>query len=180
MTPRRVLIAVPVLAVAAVIAAVAIWWFFIRETHELATSAPAIPTELRSATGTPASGALTFRIVPERSDASYFADEKLASLPLPDTAKGSTNAITGEFYLMQDGRLDPSQESKFIVDLRTLKSDQDRRDRRVQENALETSKFPTATFTPTKVTGWIPPCPQATSRLSSLQASSTCTGCKRR
>jgi polyisoprenoid-binding protein YceI len=40
------------------------------------------------------------------------------------------------------------------VNLKTLKSDKDMRDTRVQNMALETSKFPTATFTATKVTGF--------------------------
>jgi polyisoprenoid-binding protein YceI len=166
MTVRRMLIATPILFVAAVVAGVAIWWFFVRETHTLATNAPDIPADLRATPGsTPASGgtaastaasggALTFKIIPERSQASYFADEQLASLPIPDTAQGSTNSVSGDFRLTPDGNLDPSQPSKFTVDLTTLKSDKDMRDRRVQNNGLETSKFPTATFIATKVTGW--------------------------
>jgi len=151
MTVRRILIATPIVLVAALVAGIAVWWFFVRETHSLATNAPAITTELRATAGaTPAptaasGGALTFRIIPERSEAAYFADEQLASLPIPDTAKGSTNAVSGEFRLTPDGNLDPSLPAKFSVDLTTLKSDKDMRDRRVQEQGLETSRFPTAT-----------------------------------
>jgi hypothetical protein len=95
---------------AAIIVLIAIavggWWFFVREDAELATNAPEIPADLKTPTaavaaaGTPATGAtttageLTFTILSERSEAAYFADEKLASLPLPSTAKGSTKDIT--------------------------------------------------------------------------------------
>ena len=105
------------------------------------------------ASGTTGSGT-TFNILPDRSEAAYYADEKLASLSLPSTAKGSTKGVTGAFHLNGDGTaLDPSQPSTFTVDLTTLKSDKDMRDRRVQ-NTLETSKFPTSTFTASSVTGF--------------------------
>ena len=164
---RRILIAVPVLALVAIVAGVGAWWFFIREDNSLATSAPQIPADLvasptalaagstpGAATPGTSGGALTFTIIPDRSEASYFADEKLAALPLPSTAKGSTNAISGAFHLMPDGSLDPSQSSSFTVDLTQLKSDKDMRDRRVQTQGLETDRYPTATFVATKVSGW--------------------------
>ena len=166
MTLRRILIAAPILLVAAVVAAGAGWWFFVRETNSLATSAPAIPTDLvgsrtaaTQASGTPASAstpgdALTFAILQDRSVASYFVDEKLAELPLPSTAKGSTSDVTGQFRLTPSGELDPAQPATFTVDLTTLKSDRDMRDRRVQSQGLQTQTFPKATFTATKVSGW--------------------------
>ncbi len=148
------------------------WWFFIREDNELATSAPEIPSDLagREATQTPASaateqpaapgGGLTFRIIPERSEAAYFADEKLARLPLPSTAKGATRDISGEFHLTEDGfALDPAQESRFTVNLRTLQSDEGRRDSRVQSDGLQTDVYPTATFVVTSVSGVDPSVP---------------------
>jgi polyisoprenoid-binding protein YceI len=110
-----------------------------------------------------------FVIVSGCSEAAYFADEKLASLPLPSTAKGSTKDITGTFYLTEDGlALDPSQESKFTVDLTTLKSDRDMRDRRVQSDGLQTNQFPTATFTATSVTGYDPGIPEGTEQALTL------------
>jgi polyisoprenoid-binding protein YceI len=103
-----------------------------------------------------AAGGTTFTILPDRSEAAYFADEKLASLPVPSTAKGSTKGITGRFHLTADGTaLDASQPSSFTVDLTTLKSDQDRRDRRVQAT-LDTATYTTATFTVTSATGFDP------------------------
>jgi polyisoprenoid-binding protein YceI len=157
------LIAGALAMIVATAAAAAIWWFVIREDAQLATEAPAIPRELQStpgvATSTPGASndGLAFKIISSRSEAAYFADEKLARLPLPSTAKGTTQDIEGTFYLTPDGiSLDPSRPSKFTVKLTTLKSDEDMRDRRVQNQALETGTYPTATFTVSSVTGYDP------------------------
>lgn len=170
LTPPRILIG-GMLAITAVLAiGAAGWWFFIREDNSLATSAPAIPTDI-ARTATPASGGgastlssssggQTFTLLSERSEAAYFADEKLASLPLPSTAKGTTKGITGSFHLTEDGLgLDPSQPSTFTVNLKTLKSDKDMRDTRVQNQALETATYPTATFSASSVSGYDPSIP---------------------
>jgi polyisoprenoid-binding protein YceI len=170
----RILIGMLVLAVVAVGAAAAGWWFFNREDAELATNSRTIDDTLRTAIATSAAGstptaattaasgttpiassegALAFRIIPEQSTASYFADEKLASLPLPSKAQGTTKEIEGTFHLTENGfGLDPSQPSTFTVQLTSLKSDKDMRDRRVQ-STLETGRFPSATFTATSISG---------------------------
>lgn len=57
--------------------------------------------------------------------------------------------------------------SQFTVDLRNLASDKSVRDRRVQE-ALDTSRYPTATFTMTSVTGYDPSIPEATAQALQL------------
>ena len=161
------------IAVAVIIAAGAAgWYFFIREDAELATNAPAIPSDLKTpsaastqgagatpSTGT-SGGGTTSVIIPERSEAAYFADEKLASLPLPSTAKGSTKDISGQFVLTPDGTgFDASQPATFTVNLKTLKSDKDMRDSRVQNQGLQTSQYPTAIFTATSVSGYDPSIP---------------------
>jgi polyisoprenoid-binding protein YceI len=184
--PRLVIGAVAAIVVIAVVAGGG-WWFFIRDDAKLATSAPAIPSDLvktptAAATGASASaspagaaaqtaqaagvptidagssatgGSQTYTVLTDRSEAAYFADEKLASLPLPSTAKGTTK-ITGTFHLTSDGTaLDTSQPSSFSVDLTGLASDKSMRDRRVQ-STLETSTFRTATFTAESVTGFDP------------------------
>ncbi len=136
------------------------WWFFVREDNKLATSAPEIPAELKPgataiASGGPGSSAASriYRIVPAQSEAAYFAGEKLARVSLPSTAKGSTKSIQGEFHLTPAG-LDTTRESKFTVDLATIKSDESQRDRQVNQRGLETSKFPTATFIATRLDGY--------------------------
>jgi polyisoprenoid-binding protein YceI len=152
----RMLVGVAAAVVLLVVAAGAGWWFFIREDNELATESPEIPADL---VGNPTSSAgsgevLTFRIIPDRSEAAYYADEKLARLPLPSTAKGTTNDIEGDFHLTADGfDLHPENESSFTVDLTTLTSDEAMRDRRVHNDALQTAQFPTATFVATGVSG---------------------------
>ena len=172
----RSILGLAVLGVVAVIAAAGGWYLFIREDAELATNAPEVPSDLVNATATtdasgdptvtadptnPPSGdeAQTFVVLSDRSEAAYFVDEELASIGLPSTAKGSTTAITGTFYVGSDSiSLDTSQTSVFTVDLTTLTSDEDRRDNRVQQ-ALETGTFPTATFTVISVTGYDPAIP---------------------
>jgi polyisoprenoid-binding protein YceI len=161
MTLPRILIGTVAVILLAGVALTAGWWFFVREDNELATNAPEIPEELVDATNTASTPAangdeftVIFNIIPERSEAAYFAGEKLANLPLPSTAKGATNDIEGTFYVTSDGfELSGTQPSTFTVDLTTLESDEDRRDNRVQNDALQTSQFPTATFTATSVSG---------------------------
>lgn len=173
---RLALFGVP--AVVAILAVLfAIWWFTIRSDAKLATSAPQIPDNLTSAsvtataTGTssaassggtsPTSGGTAptpgqpYTIVANQSSASYFVGEKLASLSLPSTAKGTTG-IQGTFGLDDDSL---PAGTKFTVDLRGLKSDQDRRDQRVQA-ALQTSQYPDATFVSESVSGVPNPVPE--------------------
>ncbi len=172
------------LIVAAIALGAGVWWFFIRDTAHLATTAPAIPSDLASGTsvattggagsgpaaqtaqaaGVPTvapdagsgSGGQTYTVLSDRSEAAYFADETLASIGLPSTAKGSTTKISGTFHLTADGiALDSSQPSTFTVDLTGLTSDKSMRDRRVQ-STLETGTYPTATFTAESATGYDP------------------------
>jgi len=136
-------------------AAVGGWWVFIRDDAKLATNAPEIPSELVVPSASPAAadGTLSFAVIPEQSEAAYFAGEELARLSVPSTAKGSTNAIEGTFHLSAEGwELDPSRTSTFTVDVTKLTSDEDRRDSRVQD-ALQTSAYPRATFTVTSISG---------------------------
>jgi polyisoprenoid-binding protein YceI len=167
----RILAGAVALVVIAFAAAAAGWWFFIRDDASLATNSPAITDDLRtrvataSAGTTPArttataattaasGGALAFTIIPEQSEAGYFAGEKLASIGLPSTAHGTTKDVAGTFYLTPDGfGLDASQPSTFTVGVASLKSDEDRRDNRVRDT-LQVSQFPSATFTATGVSG---------------------------
>jgi len=153
---RRAVFLVILLAVAGGAA----WWFFVRSDATLKTDAPAIPASAAQATQPSASdpNSQKFVIVPQVSgisnvtQAAYFANEKLASLPLPSTAEGTTTSVQGEIHLTPTG-LDPTQPTKITIDLRTLKSDQSQRDGQVQR-ALQTSQYPTATFTATKLTGF--------------------------
>jgi polyisoprenoid-binding protein YceI len=170
---RRLLIAAPIVGLLVLAAAGAGWYFLIRSDASPLTNPLPIPSSLLNATPAPVIAAGTtgatatavsssgqaFKIVPDQSEADYYVGETLASLGVPSTANGKTKAISGTFYLTGDGAaLDTTQPSQFTVDLTTLKSDQSRRDARAQD-ALETSRFPTATFTAKSVTGYDPSTP---------------------
>lgn len=100
----------------------------------------------------PAAAALTFRLVPDQSEARYRVREQLATLQFPSDAVGRTQAISGTIAFAGDGSV-ISPASKFSVDLRTLRSDQERRDNFIRMNTLEVSRYPTAEFVPREVRG---------------------------
>jgi len=160
------------LGLAGVVAVAAGWYFLIRENAELASDPLEIfvvllnpttsPTTAASTTGltattAPTTGAtLAYQVKSDLSEAAYFVDEELASVGIPSTAKGATNEVSGTLYLTGDGTaLAADQTSSFAVKLRNLTSDKSMRDQRVQQ-ALETSRYPTATFTITSVSGYNP------------------------
>jgi len=84
-----------------------------------------------------------YAVVPDKSSTSYTANEKFANRQLPNDAVGTTSVVQGELVL-DGGALQPS---KVTVDLRTLKSDESRRDSRLATQGLETQKYPFAEFT---------------------------------
>lgn len=96
--------------------------------------------------------------VADGSTASYRVREQLAGISFPTDAVGSSTALTGTLFLKPDGSVDSSQ-SKLTIDLKSLKSDQDMRDGYVRGRTLETDKFPTADFVPTKLDGIPAPMP---------------------
>jgi polyisoprenoid-binding protein YceI len=109
------------------------------------------PTAAAAPSGT-AGSARTFTIVPEQTEASYQVQEKFLNRDLPNMALGKTNAVTGELQVSLDGK--PSGKvTKISVDLRTLTSDQSRRDSRIRTQWLESEKYPFAEFTSTDVQG---------------------------
>ncbi|MEO6396894.1 MAG: YceI family protein [Tepidiformaceae bacterium] len=165
------------IVVVLVLVAGAGWYFFIREDNEVQKEASAVTDAVRTAaaaspvatplattvattaaTAAPAGAASTsslsgkgYTIIEGQSLAWYLAPEKLASLPTSSVAKGTTNDVKGQFNLTADG-LDSSKPTAFTVGLKTLKSNESRRDDRAQ-TALETTKFPSATFTAKSLTG---------------------------
>ena len=79
------------------------------------------------------------------SFAGYRVQEELASIGAK-TAVGRTPDVEGTFTI--DGNEIPKAE--FTVDMSTLTSDEDRRDNAIRNQAIETARFPTATFTLTE------------------------------
>jgi polyisoprenoid-binding protein YceI len=100
------------------------------------------------------------------SEIRYRAQEQLVGQSLPGQAVGSTKDVSGAIVLGADGRI-VREQSKVTVDLRTLRSDESRRDNYIQRSTLRTSEFPNAELVPTSVTGL--PTPLPTSGEASFQ-----------
>jgi polyisoprenoid-binding protein YceI len=162
---KKLLIATPLTLIALAIAGGGLWWFVIRSDASPLEDPKPIPTSLLNTTPavtepgataaptTEAGDGQTWAIDSGQSEADYYVGETLASIGVPSTANGKTSDISGTFYLTADGTaLDTSQTSSFTVDLTSLQSNESRRDSRAQ-SALETSQFPTTTFTATSVSG---------------------------
>ena len=120
----------------------------------VATSAPTVnaPAAATAAPSGSSSDIVRLVVVPSKSKANYRVREQLANLPAPSDAVGVTSAITGTLVGKLDGTLVPG-ESKFVVDVSTLKSDASPRDNFLRQNVLQTSRYPNVTFVPTSAAG---------------------------
>lgn len=102
----------------------------------------------------------TFVVVPEESKAAYIVDEEffagaLAKLGIEAGKKkveGSTQDVKGILQLDITGD-EPLGPNKFVVNLVSLTTDQDRRDKWIRENALESLKYPEAVFVASRIEG---------------------------
>lgn len=107
-----------------------------------------------------AEGARRFVVVPAESRAAYIVSEEffagaLAKLGIEAGLKevtGSTNEVAGELQLKLDDPQNALVSGEFTVNLPTLKTDQDRRDGWIRDNALQSNKFPIAKFVATSIT----------------------------
>lgn len=99
-----------------------------------------------------------FVIVPDESEAIYTVDEEFLSgavqqlgqaLGLTDTV-GRSSDIEGELVLDLTAA-NPLVSGQFTVDLRTLTSDDSRRDNRIRNEWLESNRYPLAEFRATAV-----------------------------
>lgn len=128
------------------------------DTTKLTPTAVAAPTPTTSnpaaaPASTDTSGdVIRLVLVPEQSEARYRVREQLAGVSLPTDAVGATKSFTGTIVGKTDGTI-LSDQSKFQVDLRTLKSDQSMRDNFLTRNTLETDRYPYAIFVPTSAPG---------------------------
>jgi polyisoprenoid-binding protein YceI len=118
----------------------------------LTTPAAEINCSTDSATpsATAAQVASAYTIVSDESEARYRAQEELAGRGANE-AVGKTNAFIGNILFDANGM--PLACSRFDVDLRTLQSDEARRDNFLYNNTLETGTYPLATFILTSVEG---------------------------
>ncbi|MGB0386216.1 MAG: YceI family protein [Ardenticatenaceae bacterium] len=107
-----------------------------------------------------ASGARTFQIASQESNASYTVDEEFFGGAVSQlgkdlgffTAIGLTNEVNGQLVLNFEGA--PSLESgEVTVDISTLTSDDDRRDGRIREKHLQSATYPLAQFIASGIEG---------------------------
>jgi polyisoprenoid-binding protein YceI len=91
------------------------------------------------------------------SKAEYRVREQLARLNFPNDAVGTTESLTGVIVMRPDGGFAP--DSKLTIDLRTLRTDEPKRDGFVRENTLETTRYPRAEFVPQRQKGMPVPLP---------------------
>ena len=95
--------------------------------------------------------------VTDGTRARYKVQEQLAGISFPSEAVGTTQSVTGTIVVNPDGSIAP--QSKLVIDLRTLTSDQSMRDGYVQGRTLETDKFPMLELVPKRAVGLPAPLP---------------------
>ena len=91
--------------------------------------------------------------------ARYLVKEQFARRNLPNDAIGETSEVSGSIRFRPDGTIDPAG-SGFEVQLRRLRSDDDERDEFLEEESLESLKFPVAEFVLEQAPGLPWPLPQ--------------------
>jgi polyisoprenoid-binding protein YceI len=119
---------------------------------------PSSPGPGPVATAPAATVSLRYTLVPEGSEVRYRVREQLVGLSFPNDAVGASTAIEGGLAVDAQGRVAPG--SRFVLDLRTLRSDEARRDSYVRRNTLETDRYPTVVFVPVEVRGLPMPPPE--------------------
>ncbi|HEY3109950.1 MAG TPA: YceI family protein [Chloroflexota bacterium] len=119
----------------------------------------AVPTAAATPAAAPASGtSVRIAFLPDASEASFRVKEQLAGRQLPTDAVGKTKAVTGTLVIGSDGRL-LGEQSKVMVDMNSLQSDESRRDNFIKRNVLQTERFPQAEFVPRQIEGLAQPLP---------------------
>ncbi|MBI4502010.1 MAG: YceI family protein [Gemmatimonadetes bacterium] len=89
-------------------------------------------------------------VAPQGNEARYRVREQLANFDFPSDAVGATQSLTGGILVNDKGMIVPDS-SRFVVDLKTLTSNEARRDRFLQRNTLKTDSFPDLVFVPTGI-----------------------------
>lgn len=96
-------------------------------------------------------GTTTYEIVPQESLVSYGVEETLAGRKF-NYAIGVTNSITGQMTIDPE-RPSASEIGPVAVTVRDFSSDNFLRDERIQQEFLQSARFPIATFRPTELQG---------------------------
>src|SRR5262249_50713331 len=116
------------------------------------TDSPLDPSAA-STSGAPAASIERFVIAPGESKVAYQVGETfLNQNNRYNLAVGTTNAVSGE-VLLDPTDLTRSEVGAIEVDISRLTSDSDRRDAAIRSRWLESSRYPVAQFTPTRIEG---------------------------
>jgi len=102
-------------------------------------------------------GGVRFAATPFKGLATVKVQEHLAVNLINTDAVLTSNGVDGVLTLNGDGTFAP--DSKIVVDMTRLQSDQSLRDKWIQLFGVETNKFKTATFVPQKAAGLPSPLP---------------------
>jgi polyisoprenoid-binding protein YceI len=97
-------------------------------------------------------------VVSGPSAAIYRVREQLAGVNFPSDAVGCTVSVSGQLVLRLTGEFVPDA-SRVVVDLRDLKSNSDLRDNFIKMTTLQVTRYPYATFVPTRAEGLPNPLP---------------------
>ena len=120
-------------------------------TPESTATAPAAPSE--------ATQSATAFVLGEGTVARYKVEEVLASQGFK-VATGETSELVGRIVFDADGAI-VADESSIVIQAGTLKTDNDRRDRYVREQTLQTANYPEIIFHPTSAEGLPSPLSEA-------------------
>lgn len=126
-----------------------------------APSGPATPTpsaaaaqvvRAPSAVAAPAPGVVRFVIVAGASSVTYNVDETFVVGARFNTAVGITTDVRGEVFVDR-ARPSNTRIGAISIDISKFKSDSERRDAAIRQRWLESERYPTAEFAPTRVAG---------------------------
>jgi polyisoprenoid-binding protein YceI len=95
-------------------------------------------------------GAVTFTIVQAESQARFTLDEELRGSPV--TVVGATDQVAGELAIDFSNPAN-TVLGTILINARTLETDNEFRNRALQNEILQTGSFELITFTPTALTG---------------------------
>jgi polyisoprenoid-binding protein YceI len=124
----------------------------------IAPAAPIAATAIEHSIVPSADTTRVFVVGPDGNEARYRVREQLARFSFPNDAVGSTRRVQGQIALDADDRV-LRDDSRFVIDLASLQTDQDRRDNYVRRNTLATDSFPSLTLVPREITGLPTPLP---------------------
>jgi polyisoprenoid-binding protein YceI len=103
-------------------------------------------------------GAIRFQVAPNQSTATFRVREQLAGISFPSDAVGCTGTVSGQLVVQPSGEF-VAAASRVAVDLRDLKSNSDQRDNFIKMTVMQTSRYPMATFVPSRAQGLPNPLP---------------------